>query len=52
VFVDLKNEYRQMLREAWALIKENYWKENMNGINWEKVLGKYERLIDKVNTRH
>ncbi|MEJ2776096.1 PDZ domain-containing protein [Sulfolobaceae archaeon RB850M] len=52
VFVDLKNEWRQMLREAWVLMKENYWKEDMNGINWEKVLGKYERLIDKVNTRY
>ncbi len=52
VFVDLKNEWRQMLREAWVLMRENYWRGDMNGVDWVKVLEKYERLIGRINTRY
>jgi len=52
VYVDLKEEWRQMLTEAWRLMKENYWRNDMNGVNWDSVLEKYRRLLDKVNTRY
>ena len=50
VYVEPEKEWRQMLREAWKLMKQNYWKAD--GLtNWDSVLSKYEKLIDRISTR-
>ena len=50
VLIEPDKEWRQMLREAWKLMKQNYWNEQLLN-NWDKVLPKYERLLERVNTR-
>ncbi|AHC52323.1 peptidase S41 [Sulfolobus acidocaldarius SUSAZ] len=51
VLVDPEKEWRQMLFETWKLMKENYWSaEKLQG--WDSVLGKYEKLLDRVSTRY
>lgn len=52
VFVEPEKEWRQMLREAWLLMRENYWKGDMNGVDWDAVYKKYEPLLERVGTRY
>ncbi len=51
VYVEPQDEWRQMLKETWRLMRENYWKEDLMGKNWEQVLNKYEKLLPRIGTR-
>lgn len=49
--VDPHQEWEQMLKETWKLMKDHYWEENMAGINWELMLERYLRLVKKISSR-
>jgi len=51
VNLDPMSEWKQMYSEAWRLQKENYWTEDMSGIDWNIVYNRYLPLLDKVATR-
>lgn len=44
-------EWRQMFREAWRLQRENFWAEDMSGVDWTEVYERYAPLVDLVSTR-
>ncbi|MEW9551565.1 S41 family peptidase [Nonomuraea sp. NPDC050783] len=44
-------EWRQMFREAWRLQRENFWTEDMAGVDWPAVYERYQPLVDRVTTR-
>ncbi|GGL01778.1 hypothetical protein Sme01_46400 [Sphaerisporangium melleum] len=44
-------EWRQMFREAWRLQRENFWDQDMAGIDWDGVYERYLPLVDRVGTR-
>ncbi|MEV0390529.1 PDZ domain-containing protein [Nonomuraea sp. NPDC050643] len=44
-------EWRQMFREAWRLQRENFWTEDMAGVDWPAVYERYLPLVDRVTTR-
>ena len=44
-------EWRQMFREAWRLQKDQFWVEDMSGVDWDRVYQRYRPLLDKVSTR-
>ncbi|MEM3269882.1 MAG: PDZ domain-containing protein [Saccharolobus sp.] len=50
VYVEPEKEWRQMLRETWKLMKQNYWSEKELK-NWDSILPKYEKLLDRISTR-
>jgi len=50
VYVEPEKEWKQMLRETWKLMKQNYWNEEKLK-DWDKVLPKYEKLLDRISTR-
>jgi tricorn protease len=52
VLVDPEKEWRQMLRETWRLMRENYWREDLAGVDWESIYERYAKLLDRVNTRY
>jgi tricorn protease len=52
VLVEPRAEWRQMLREAWRLQRENFWDPRMSGIDWDAVLPRYEALLPKVRARN
>ncbi|MBV8298131.1 MAG: PDZ domain-containing protein [Candidatus Eremiobacteraeota bacterium] len=52
VLVEPRAEWRQMLREAWRLQRENFWDPEMSGIDWNAVLPRYEALLQRVRTRN
>ncbi|MEZ0249144.1 MAG: S41 family peptidase [Thermoproteus sp.] len=52
IYVEPPREWRQMFREAWLLMRENFWRADMNGADWDAVYKKYEPLLDRINTRY
>lgn len=46
-----EGEWRQMFREAWRLQRENFWTEDMAGLDWDGVYLRYLPLVDRVTTR-
>ncbi len=51
VSVDPAAEWRQMLREAWRLQRDQFWVEDMAGLDWRAVYERYLPLVDRVATR-
>ena len=52
VSVEPRSEWEQMLREAWRLMRDHYWREDMVGVDWETIWERYSSLLDRVSTRH
>jgi len=44
-------EWRQMFQEAWRLQREHFWVEDLSGVDWDRVLGRYLPLVDRITTR-
>jgi tricorn protease len=44
-------EWRQMFAEAWRLQREQFWNEDMSGIDWEAIYALYLPLVDRVSSR-
>jgi tricorn protease len=44
-------EWSQMYHEAWRLQREQFWTEDMSGVDWEVVRERYARLLPRLRTR-
>ncbi|WP_418318066.1 S41 family peptidase [Piscinibacter sakaiensis] len=44
-------ERAQMLREVWRLQRDNFWTEDLSGVDWDGVWDQYSPLLEQVNTR-
>ena len=51
VAVEPAREWAQMLREVWRLQRDQFWVEDMSGVDWAAVLRRYEPLLAQVATR-
>jgi tricorn protease len=51
VSVDPAAEWEQMYREAWRLQRDQFWTEDMSGIDWRVVYERYLPLLERVGTR-
>ncbi len=51
VSVEPEAEWRQMYREAWRLQRDQFWTEDMSGVDWESVYERYLPLLRRVGTR-
>lgn len=51
VSVNRPAEWNQMLREAWRLMRDNFWAQAMSGLDWEGMFLRYQRLLPRVATR-
>jgi tricorn protease len=49
--VDPRQEWRQMLREVWRLQRDQFWVEDMSGIDWQAVYAQYAPLLQRITTR-
>jgi tricorn protease len=45
------SEWKQMFHEAWRLQRDYFWVEDMSGVDWERVLHRYEPLVARVACR-
>jgi len=44
-------EWKQMFAEAWRLQREQFWSEDMSGIDWDAIYAQYAPLIERVSSR-
>ena len=51
VGVEPRAEWKQMLREAWRLMRDHYWHEQMGDNDWEAIWEQYSDLLSDVSTR-
>lgn len=49
--VDPRAEWCQMLREAWRLMRDHFWRPDMEGVDWPGVWDRYKGLLARVSTR-
>ncbi|WP_053746288.1 S41 family peptidase [Streptomyces sp. NRRL WC-3618] len=48
--VDPAVEWRQMYDENGRIMRDNFWRADMNGTDWDGVLDRYRPLLDRVAT--
>ncbi len=45
------DEWRQMFNEAWRLQRDQYWRPDMAGVDWEEIAQRYLPLVDRIGSR-
>lgn len=49
--VDPVAEWAQMYNEAWRLMRDNFWRADMNGVDWPAMAERYRPLLDRIGSR-
>ncbi|MCU7824872.1 S41 family peptidase [Kitasatospora sp. DSM 101779] len=50
VTVDPSAEWRQMFDENGRVMRDNFWRADMNGVDWAGVLDRYRPLVDRLGS--
>ncbi len=50
--IDHQAEWRQIYDESWRVTRDNFYVENMHGIDWNKIHDKYAVMLPYVKHRH
>jgi tricorn protease len=50
VVVDPPAEWTQMYHEAWRLMRDNFWRADMGGVDWAAAGDRYRPLLDRIAT--
>ena len=50
VTVEPLAEWRQMYHEAWRLMRDNFWRADLDGVNWAAIAARYQPLLDRLGT--
>ena len=45
-----EHEWTQMFDEAWRLMRDNYWRPDMGGTDWDSVRSRYRPLVAKIGS--
>ncbi|MDO0927782.1 PDZ domain-containing protein [Streptomyces sp. TG1A-8] len=48
--VDPAAEWRQMYEETGRIMRDNFWRPDMGGLDWAGVLDRYRPLLDRLAT--
>lgn len=51
VSVEPVAEWRQMLRESWRLMRDQFWSADLCGVDWDSVWDRYSPMVDRVASR-
>ncbi|MDF3297444.1 S41 family peptidase [Streptomyces tropicalis] len=43
-------EWRQMYEETGRLMRQNFWRPDLGGVDWDGVLDRYRPLLDRIAT--
>ncbi|PWI43091.1 S41 family peptidase [Streptomyces sp. ICBB 8177] len=50
VTVEPAAEWRQMFAETGRLMRDNFWRADMGGVDWDGVLERYRPVVDRLAT--
>lgn len=51
ISIDPVQEWRQMVDEAWRLMRDHFWRPSMGGRDWDEARTRYQELVERVSTR-
>ncbi len=46
-----REEWKQMFRESWRLMRDYFYDRGMHGVDWKAMLEKYEPMVERVSSR-
>lgn len=49
--IDPREEWRQMLIDAWRMQRDYFYDRNMHGVPWQELLNRYMPLVERVTDR-
>ena len=52
MLIDHEAEWRQIYDESWRVTRDNFYVENMHGIDWNAIHDKYAVMLPYVKHRH
>jgi tricorn protease len=44
-------EYRQMYNDAWRMLRDYFYDENMHGVDWAEIHSRYKSLVQRCSKR-
>lgn len=50
IVVDPTEEWRQAFDEAWRLMRDHFWRADMNGVDWQGVHDRYRPLVERLGS--
>jgi tricorn protease len=50
VTVEPRAEWTQMYHETWRLMRDNFWRADMAGVDWAAMAGRYQPLLDRIGS--
>jgi tricorn protease len=50
VTVEPPAEWTQMYHETWRLMRDNFWRADMAGVNWAAMADRYRPLLDRIGS--
>ncbi len=50
IWVNLREEWRQIFEESWRVMTYRFYDENMHGVDWTGIREKYRALLPYVST--
>ncbi len=51
VAIDPRAEWSQMLRDAWRLMRDNFWRADMGGVDWDEIWERYKEVLPRLSAR-
>jgi len=51
MMVDPVKEWKQIYMDAWRIERDYFYDANMHGLDWEKIKGRYAKMLDGAITR-
>ncbi len=48
--IDPTADWRQMFDETTRLMRSHFWREDMDGVDWDAVIAQYRPLVDRIAT--
>lgn len=52
IWVNVKEEWKQIYDESWRQMRDFFYVKNMHGLNWKAMHDKYSALLPFVNNRN
>jgi tricorn protease len=50
-FINPREEWKQILTDAWRIERDFFYDPNMHGVNWQAVREQYAKMLDDCNSR-
>lgn len=50
-WIDPREEWTQILRDAWRIQRDYFYDPGMHGVDWDAVYGRYEAMLEDCATR-